>query len=369
MSFPLLQFQAYNPMDTMIRTAMDTYGGINTGIQQRAQREYMKQQQAMLEEQQKYYGPMQEAQMGLIGAQTQSAQIEAERARAILKFMQSQLNPGANGGAQNGAMAQMPVYQNGGEQVGSMPMPQGQAQMPAMQSMAPTMQNAQPLNQQPAQQPMQQNLSASQAPGGDPYPGPSAQLQAARSMAGFPTETAQEKAAVALWQERQKKMQEMQYPTMQTISDSQNRVKGAEGVLPILDEILANPVPSQQNAGLSAVFNADNQSAYNAKIEIAKESLAASKGLSGTEGVLSGLDKVLRRQGNESLEAYEKRLKGEYNTIIDTIERLGGPLNKYQRKEIKHAIEDVKKSSVPESDLEKMAKERGFKKVDGVWMK
>lgn len=176
-----------------------------------------------------------------------------------------------------------------------------------------------------------------------------------RSMLGLPDETPMERARREMMIHQQNAMfnkdLERQAGTTTTISDTQNRLKGIEGVMPLLDQLLEMEVPGQSGIkvpfikenDLTLLLSPDKQAAYKGKLSAAKESALAAMGLSPTVEGLATVEKIFGKQPGETDVAYKSRLAEEINTFIDRYEALGGQ-NKYERKEI---VDAVKKMANP----------------------
>lgn len=294
-SAPLLNFAPYNPMDDLIKNAMGVYGGLDQSRQRGFQNQYMQSQNQMIQEQLPYIGRKAEAELGLLGAQTQSAQIAAAKERQIMDFIKSQL-----GGNQNGMNDGSPIQTGtGGPQMGQKPeMGTQQPGMPSMQSLQSGMQMHQP------------NIMAQN----DPYPGPSYEVAAARKMAGFPEYMPQQAAAIKLWEGRQKNAQDMRSPTSPTLTRYQRLtdvgIPWSNSLVELANEFKGSPWISK--------YGSDG-TLFHKTIENAGESTAVARNFPTGEAGLNKAESILKPSIGEGPKQYSKRLHKMLNEAMPSI--------------------------------------------------
>ena len=341
MPMPLINFQPVNPMDTLIKSALGVYGGINENRQRQAQTDLTAKQMELIEAQLPYAAKIQAAQLGLTNAQMAQALANAKNQEIMNDLIRSKM-PGAGGSprigqpapaGQTGVMTAPNV--GGSSPIGAPSLPINSLSSGYAGSGA--MQNAGGMGAPSAPAPMAQQ--SQQMQDNDPYPGPSEDQVFINRLLKQPDMSPQQQAEVDLWKERRKKQMEQNLPTTQTISDTQSRLKGVEGTLPIIEDLLKMSVPHQVGTPIpftkgkyADTFSAERQAAYEAKLSNAMESYLAALGQRATAESLHVVEKALGRKAWESEEAYKERLKDEWDTLINTYERLGGEKGKYQRK-------------------------------------
>jgi hypothetical protein len=184
---------------------------------------------------------------------------------------------------------------------------------------------------------------------------------------------------------------EQQFPTSAVLTKNQEKIQGIEGLIPLLNKIISNPVPSQaeiplpkflgENAsisntpGLSQIWNLgaagpDENSAYHGNAGLAKDVALKSQGLSSTTENLKTIGHAIERQSGESEEGYKRRIKELVNQSIDEYEHATGKRSNFQRYDLggesKKSAEpgqsktNKQSSKYSQSDLEYTAKKYGI---------
>ena len=117
---------------------------------------------------------------------------------------------------------------------------------------------------------------------------------------------------------------EQQFPTPAVLTKDQEKIQGIEGLIPLLNKIIENPVPSQaeiplpeflgENTGISnipgvsQIFNwgksgPNENAAYHGRAGLAKDVALKSQGLSSTTENLKTIGHAIERQSGESEDA------------------------------------------------------------------
>lgn len=337
MAVPVLNFNPFNPMDTAIQTALGTYKGIGEGRGQQLQNE-------ALGIKMPFIGRQAEADIAaqLAMAQYHRAQSMKEQRIAELLRMFGGAEGMATGGSvpslESGVTPNAAATPSGGA-ISAMPGMPGRAGMNEL---------------------------------GDLF---------VRGQLGLPDQTPREKAQMDLFVDAMKKQQAAQIeqanPTTATISDTQRRIKGSEGVIPILQQILESDVPPQVGLNLPSewgslkiadIVNPNKQAAYKAKLSAAKENALAAMGLTGTEAGLGTIEEIFGRKALEGNVAYRKRLMEEMNNLVRRYEELGGKqkFKKYDPSTLDNAVRvmapDGSVKLVPRAKL-KSALDKGGRRV------
>ena len=309
---PNLNFQPYNPADTAIQTALAIYGTGLEGQSKRTQNElnrakqpYVSQQeQALLDERilanelSKYSlqnaPKLNEANLALIGAQTENQLQQAAKMRNVLQMIQEFMDEGKSTGAYSG------------------------------QQMSP--------------------VAAS-------YPGPSAQEVYKRRFVGVPDVTPQEESAIKLWEGYQQKNMETQFPTSTTLTNQQRLTKItpalAKGMYEILDDY------DKSLTSQISLFGTKAPTAFNKKIENAGEPFAIAKNFGTDAGGLHKAESIISPAFGESKEEYARRLYGQLEDVIPAVQSAYALENKQIPEEFKNYFEKIRQAAYPEKGAKK----------------
>lgn len=354
MAVPVLNFAAYNPMDTAIQAALGTYKGIGEGRNQQLSAQTAAKKLP-------YADKEIMAMINLHNAQAQQAQQEANFTKSIYDMINRQRAgqspvPGQTPG-------DMPSAMPTGVQGGDVAQPTANISGVGGQGM--------PATSSPAQ--------------GGPIAGYGSENELVGAIIanklGIDQMSPMRKIEMDIYadalKQRQKAQIEQQFPTTATISDTQNRIKGIEGAWPILEQILALDVPAQTGVNLPGewgslkiadVASPNDQAAYLGKLSAAKENALAGLGLKGTEAGLGTIEQIFGRRGLEGGVAYKQRLMDELNALADRYEELGGQkkFKRYDRNSLNDAVRvqspDGSVKLVPKSKL-KSALDKGGRRV------
>lgn len=186
---------------------------------------------------------------------------------------------------------------------------------------------------------------------------------------------------------------EQRFPTAQVLTKNQEKIQGIEALLPLIQEIIEMPVPSQaefplpeflgENAKisnqpiLSQLWNLgsagpNEQAMYQSLVSLAKDVGLKSQGLESNIPNLKTIEKAIARQNGESEGAYKNRMRDFYNKTIKELEHATGKKANYQPYEIEKKSKsssnpsfvkmdkDGQKFNIPYDDVEE-AMEMGYK--------
>jgi hypothetical protein len=313
MPMPMINFQPVNPMDTLIKSALGVYGGINENRQRQAQANLTAKQMELIEAQLPFAAKIEAAKLGLTNAQMQKALQDAKNQEIMNTFIASKLQ-GMNGAGQPNQLGQpgMPPV-SGAPNMAQMPI-NGGPELPINSSMGEQA-NVGPL-QTPSSAPSGTNAQVSQDY--DPYPGPSEDQMLFNSLIGVPLMTPEQQAAVENWKQRRTLAQtrnfENQYGTQTTVTDIQKQQKGIATFIPAINELIEIEVPGMLGfGGLPG-----NRYNYETKVHNALKKLMAAEGWQDSESAKQAGLEMLSIQPGETQYQYRERLKGLKNSLLET---------------------------------------------------
>lgn len=344
-AIPNLNFQPYNPMDTAIQTAMRVYG---TGMQGQAQATENKmnkaklpyvaqQEQALLDQRMmanelsKYNldtaPALNEANMGLIGAQTENQLQQAAKTKNLLQMIQNYMGNGQQSGNTASGAAQ------GAQTSGN-------------------------------------------------YPGPSAQEVYARKFAGLPEVTPEESSAIKLWENFQQKSMETQFPTSTTLTREQRLTDISPSWAKSLYEISETYGKSPKwNNATNFKYDWMPSTRFHKQIENAGEATAIGKNFGTDAGGLEKAESIISPAIGESKQEYSQRLYAALSDALPSIQSAYAAENKQVPDEFVKYLDKIRENAYPDkgspsnqrstaaSNFEEEALNRGFKQVNGKWVK
>ena len=345
---PNLQFQPYNPMDTMIQTALGVYGagvqGQNTKsntAMNNAKLPYvgptMEAQLAQLEMANKYYPQLTQAQISSLYSQNAKREADIEIDQQMLRNLGMMGGGGAmsTGAGMPGMMAS-PVNFGGQEE-----------QIPQTSMGQPTP----PIGMEPESMPGQENIpaflqgapksmmqpGASMNMGGMPQQAPmelglpSYAEQAARKRFRLPEYSAQEELAMKLALAKQNKLMEKEietnFGTTGHLTTNQAQALGIENTIPILDKLIDFDVPNQQSLlpvfGKNAPQNVNSQANYESMVSNITDKLVAAWALPKNENSFETIENLVRKKPYESEGNYRERLEDLKSELVDIYGKVG----------------------------------------------
>jgi hypothetical protein len=323
---PLLNFDFGNPMDAALRAAMSTYGGITSGQANKTQNQLNKAKLPYAEKQEQerlkqlalanelsQYGIRQaEAELPYYGpqaeAELQKKQYEAAKSKAINDYLQQMLAGGQQSSGMSDAAGQ--PDSSGGNDTGF---------------------------------------------------GNDMADQMFRQLIGMPAETPNEKSMRELnmygQKETIKKGVEKNAGTSSFITQNQAMNLGIENTIPLLDDLMDMDVPGQL---ISGYFSPNDQRQYDNMVTILADNIVAARNWPKTDRSFEEAAKLVQFGRMETKEGYNKRLKNLRNELSAVQERVQGnaPI-----------ISKTSERSTAASNFEEEALSRGFKQVNGKWVK
>lgn len=335
---PLLNFQAYNPMNTALSSALGVYGGLGEGKSRSIQNQlnqakvpyaadiarYEAENAALIPQKSQaeldqlrmvaqMYPELTNAQMSNIQSEINKRNQEISRERMLMDYLK-------------GAMGQ-------GNQI------EAASGMPAGKNLPMNMDVAQPFAT------------------GTPNDMAS---QYFRKALGLPMQTPQEKMAYDLSLDQQKKIfgkqLEKSQGTTGYLSQAQTQAQGIKNAIPIIDDLI-DTAPGQL---AEWTIHPDRQATYNSQIANLKEKIMTAFAYPKNEASFETVKNIIEYKPTESLENYRSRmeaLKQELETIYGDISD-----KNLETKETNYS----KEKSI---SLEEGAKKLGYKKVNGKWIK
>jgi hypothetical protein len=286
-SAPLLNFQAYNPVDTAINAALGVYGGLNQGRNTQMQT-------AKTEAELPYIAPQAELEMEYRRALIAAQQAQAAKTQYDLD-LQKQLAPN-----------QLRAAELETQMFNSMLNGNGQPQQA---------QPSKDLFGNPMQQQVNTNPSANPVMAGGGTQGTPSDLAQAyfRKKAGLPAETPEEKLQRDIMLAEEKINLEKEHGTPAERTKIQEEARAIEQLLPYIASLAAMDVPLQAGtySGIASpsVWAPNRQANYEGTVGKALEAQVKAYGLSSNESAQKKALKAIERQRFEDLENYRGRLK------------------------------------------------------------